>query len=230
MVAAARQPARPADGRRRVRDVPLRARVRAATPVPHTLGAVFDILPAVLFLHVYLAFPDGRLRRGSSGRSSRPATRGDRPAAGQDGARWLRPGQRARGLDAAAAPRTRRAGAAALVSALCLVGSACSQPGGDARAGRCAGPLALLVDSFVLGLVMIAVLFVSAPSRARPSATIQRATYVVIGSRPIVFLIALLDARLARSAVGDLVVELRADPAPARPARRARARAARPVA
>src|SRR5437016_5296503 len=27
-----------------------------------TLGTVFDILPAALFLHVFLAFPDGRLR------------------------------------------------------------------------------------------------------------------------------------------------------------------------
>src|SRR6478672_3228634 len=29
---------------------------------PHTVGVVFDVLPVVLFLHVYLAFPDGRLR------------------------------------------------------------------------------------------------------------------------------------------------------------------------
>ena len=39
----------------------VRAGVRALA-VPHTIGVVFDILPAVLFLHVYLAFPDGRLR------------------------------------------------------------------------------------------------------------------------------------------------------------------------
>jgi len=29
---------------------------------PFTLGAVFDILPAALFLHLCLAFPDGHLR------------------------------------------------------------------------------------------------------------------------------------------------------------------------
>jgi hypothetical protein len=29
--------------------------------VPYTIGAVFDVLPAALFLHVYLAFPDGYL-------------------------------------------------------------------------------------------------------------------------------------------------------------------------
>src|SRR6266705_4733246 len=30
--------------------------------VPHTIGVIFDVLPAVIFLHVYLAFPGGRLR------------------------------------------------------------------------------------------------------------------------------------------------------------------------
>src|SRR5213083_1502935 len=30
--------------------------------VPHTIGVIFDVLPAVIFLHVYLAFPEGRLR------------------------------------------------------------------------------------------------------------------------------------------------------------------------
>src|SRR3954466_9281652 len=29
-----------------------------------TIGGVFDILPAALFLHVYLAYPEGRLRSG----------------------------------------------------------------------------------------------------------------------------------------------------------------------
>src|SRR6266513_2384107 len=32
--------------------------------VPHTVGVIFDVLPAVIFLHVYLAFPEGRLRSG----------------------------------------------------------------------------------------------------------------------------------------------------------------------
>jgi len=34
----------------------------ASYSLPHTVGLVFDVLPAVIFLHVYLAFPDGRLR------------------------------------------------------------------------------------------------------------------------------------------------------------------------
>ena len=43
---------------------------------------------------------------------------------------------------------------------------------------------------------------------------VQRMTFFVLGLAPVAFLVALLDARLARSAVGELLVELRADPAP----------------
>ena len=44
--------------------------------------------------------------------------------------------------------------------------------------------------------------------------TLQRVTFFVAGLSPIVFLFAILDARLARSAVGDLLVELRSEPPP----------------
>ena len=33
------------------------------SPVLYTIGIAFDLLPAVLFLHVFLAFPSGRLER-----------------------------------------------------------------------------------------------------------------------------------------------------------------------
>ena len=76
-------------------------------------------------------------------------------------------------------------------------------------------PVALLIDSFALGLVMIAVLFAFGAFEGPAFLTIQRATLAVIGISPIAFLIGLLDARLARSAVGGLFLELRADPSPA---------------
>jgi hypothetical protein len=75
--------------------------------------------------------------------------------------------------------------------------------------------LALLIDAFALGLVMIALLFLFGTFNWPGFKEIQRATLVVIGLCPIVFLIGLLDARLARSAVGDLILELQSDPAPA---------------
>ncbi len=65
---------------------------------------------------------------------------------------------------------------------------------------------------------MIAFLFLSAAFglvEGDPAfETIRRATFFVIGLAPIAFLVGLLYARLLRSGVGDLVLELRADPAP----------------
>jgi signal transduction histidine kinase len=101
------------------------------------------------------------------------------------------------------------------LSAICLAGigvlAARRRHGGRPRRHS----LALLIDSFAVGLVMIAALFVVGDFDGAGFQPIQRATLVVIGISPIVFLLGLLDARLARSAVGDLVVELHAEPEPA---------------
>jgi signal transduction histidine kinase len=74
--------------------------------------------------------------------------------------------------------------------------------------------LGLLVDAFALALVMIAFLFVSAAFEGPWVAQIRWATFVTLALAPVVFLAGLLQARLARSALGDLVVDLRADLAP----------------
>ena len=42
----------------------------------------------------------------------------------------------------------------------------------------------------------------------------RRATFFAIGLAPLAFLVGLLSARLARSAVGDLFIDLRSDPTP----------------
>ena len=106
-----------------------------------------------------------------------------------------------------------------VISALCLTGVVVL-----AFRRRDAGrplrrSLALLVDSFALALVMIAFLYLSAVfglvSGETPFETIRRVTFFVVGLAPLVFLVGLLHARLARSAVGDLIVELQADPTPA---------------
>ena len=77
--------------------------------------------------------------------------------------------------------------------------------------------LTLLVDSFVLALAMIALLGVTAVFTPEWSGflTVQRVMFFTIGLAPLVFLIALLDERLGRSAVGELMVELQANPSPA---------------
>jgi hypothetical protein len=76
-------------------------------------------------------------------------------------------------------------------------------------------PLALLIYSFALCLVMIAFLLITAVFGRHGFVTIQRLTLFSIGLAPVAFLAGLLDARLTRSAVADLFVALRAHPAPA---------------
>jgi len=85
--------------------------------------------------------------------------------------------------------------------------------GGRPRLRR---PLNLLVDAFSLGLVMVAFLYLSGAfglvSGEDAFEMLRRVTFFVIGLAPIAFLAGLLYTRLARSAVGELLVDLRADP------------------
>ncbi len=170
---------------------------------PHTIGVIFDVLPAVIFLHVYLAFPSGRLR---SDFERGLVAAGYVAAVGLQLVKMSLGGVGPQNL----LELSTRASAAARVeqvqllsiAAICLVGigvlaSRRRQTGRPLRR-----PVALLIDSFALGLVMIAVLFVSGAFQGPAFLTIQRATLLVIGISPIAFLIGLLDARLARSAAG----------------------------
>jgi signal transduction histidine kinase len=187
----------------------------ADDPTLMTIGAVFDILPAAIFIHVYLAFPDGRLRSRIE--------------------RWLVLAAYAFAIGLQllklmfgafdnrlqVSPQPDFASAVEKVqllsvSAICVagIGVLLSRRRGAGRPRR--RMLALLIDSFVLGLLAIAVLFVAGALEA-PShvfTPIQRTAFAIIGLSPIVFLFGLLDARLARSSIGDLFVELRSDPAP----------------
>jgi signal transduction histidine kinase len=180
--------------------------------VPYTVGQLFDIVPAAIFLHVYLAFPSGRLRsrfeRGLvlAGYVLAVGPQVVKMMLGYDSSQlltvWSWPG----------AAQTVEDFQLLSFSALCITAI-----GVLAARRRHAGPplrrsLSVLIDSFALGLVMIAVLFVAGALEWSSFTTIQRATFITIGLSPIAFLIALLDARLARSAVGDLMIELRSEP------------------
>jgi|Tabmets5t2r1_1033131.scaffolds.fasta_scaffold07550_2 signal transduction histidine kinase len=183
-----------------------------------TVGALFDLLPAALFLHVYLSFPDGRLRSRlevwlvAIAYASAVGLQPLKMAFIDLGPHNL--------LEVSLQPDVVQViGRIQLwsLAACCLIGLGVLI-GRRRRAGR---PLrrsvALLIDSFALGLLMIAVLLFSGSIGALDGDTflaIQRATLFVIGLSPIAFLIALLDARLGRAAVGDLVVELPTEPAP----------------
>jgi signal transduction histidine kinase len=69
-----------------------------------------------------------------------------------------------------------------------------------------------VVDAFSLALVMLALLYLAGLGSWGAFEIIRLITFAALGLAPIAFLLALLDARLARGEVAALVVELRADP------------------
>ena len=159
-MAPAREPLRAADGRGRLRDLPLHL-AWSNHALPFTVGQAFDLLPAVLFLHVFLAFPDGRLRRGFE-RALLAA--GYVIAFGLELVGMVLGGFGPDNLLAVTA-EPELAGVLLQVqlialSALALAGIArARRAGGAAPRGRPAARSALLIDAFALALVMIAVLF-----------------------------------------------------------------------
>jgi signal transduction histidine kinase len=186
----------------------------------YTIGIAFDLLPAVLFLHVFLAFPTGRLES----RFERGLV-----AVGYFVALGLQLVGMALGgfgsdnlLQLTSDPET----AETLLRVQLIVLAACALVGIGVLAARrrTSGPplrrsLVLIVDSFALGLLMIAFLLLSGAlglvEGQHAFENIRRTTFFVIGLAPFAFLAGLLDARLARTSVGELFVELRTDPPPA---------------
>jgi hypothetical protein len=184
--------------------------------VPFTIGHALDLLPPVLFLHVFLAYPSGRLRshfeRGLivTAYSTAIGLQLVGMALGGFGPHNLLE----IASDSGAGLAVMRLQLAA-VSAFCLCGVGILA----ARRRRAGRPLrrslALLIDAFALGLVMIAFLLLSYAFGGPAVAEIRWATFATLGVAPVAFLIGLLHDRLARSAVGELFLELRADPGPA---------------
>jgi signal transduction histidine kinase len=184
--------------------------------VPYTIGAAFDLVAPVLFLHVFLAYPSGRL----SGRLERAIVVGAyaagiglglvRMALGGAG-----PGNLIEVVSAPGAVEVVTDVQLLAISAFCLAGIGALAMGrwGAHRPPR--RPLGPLVDSFALGLVMLAALFSSAvfigsPAEVAEIETVRRATFFVVGLGPIAFLIGLLRSRLA---VGPAIVSLGAEAA-----------------
>jgi signal transduction histidine kinase len=187
--------------------------------LPYTIGIAFDLGAAVLFLHVCLAFPSGRLE-GPSARAL--VTVGYITAFG---AQFIGMALGGFGPDNLLGIVAEPESASNLLRAQLLVLSATMLAGIGflvARRRRSEAPLrrslAWLADSFALALLMLAFLYATAAldlSGQQVFETIRRLTLFAVGLAPIVFVVGLLDDRLARSAVGDLFVELRGKPDPA---------------
>jgi signal transduction histidine kinase len=187
----------------------------ANAALPHTIGQAFDLVPAIVFLHVFLAFPTGRLEH----RFERVLVAAGYGAA--FGAELVGMALGGFGSDNLLEVVSEPGAAGTLlnvqlvaISASCLTGVVVlvAKRRGAGRPLR--RSVALLVDSFALGLVMIAALFLTGAFESPGFETIRRATFFVIGLAPAAFLVGLLSARLARSALGDLLLEMHADPAP----------------
>ena len=189
--------------------------------VPHTIGLAAIFLPPALFLHVFVAFPSGRLLWW--------------PERVLVGAAYAAAIGFALALMVVSEVDSHnlvgvvdKPGAALVLNRAQLVALSTFSLAGIVvlvirrrREGRpLRRSLSLLVDAFVLALVAIAVLLLSSPrmsSSFDPAVqeTIRRITYALIGLAPFIFLLGLLHARLVRSEIGDVFVELRKDPGPA---------------
>ena len=180
----------------------------------YTVGQLFDLLPAVVFAHVFLAFPTGRLVRG---RERLLVGVGYVTAVGASLLVLALGGFDPRNL----LTLTSRPGLAEAVQNVQLLVLAAVNLLGVlllSRGRRGAGHaprrfLALLVDSFSLGLITFAALLVAGVFALPGFEQLRLATFAVLGLAPVAFLAGVLDARLARSGVAGLLVELRQDPA-----------------
>ena len=178
-----------------------------------TVGQALDMVPPVLFLHVFLAYPTGRLE----GRFERELVGfAYATAIGLQLARMAFGGFGPNNLlELAPNPE---AGVAAVRVQLLAVSASCLAGVGIlvARRLRTGRPLrrsfALLVDAFALGLIMVAALFLSIVLEGPATQELRWATFAALGLAPLVFLVGLLHDRLARSSVAELVLELRDRP------------------
>ena len=184
-----------------------------AQPVLHTAGQLFDLLLPALWLHVFLAYPGGRLTR--------------RPeqllvAAGYAAAIGLQVVVLALGGfdDQNLLAVTHRPAVAEVVqnvqllvlAALVVAGAILLWVRLHARRPRTRRAAAVLAFSFGVALLMVSALLVAGTFALPGFEIIRLVTFGLVGLAPLAFLAGLLDARLARSGVGELVVRLGSGP------------------
>ena len=182
----------------------------------YTIGQALDFVPAVLFLHVALAWPEGRLH----GRFERRLVVAAYATA--IGLELLRMSLGGFGplnlLEVVDNPElsaqfTRLQ--LVTMSGFCFAALGILVERRRRHGPQLRRPVTLLVDAFALGLIMIAALYLSHVVEGPAIPQLRWAVFATLGLAPIAFLVALLDARLARASVADFFIELEADPAPA---------------
>jgi signal transduction histidine kinase len=182
----------------------------------HTIGQATDVVPLVLIVHVFVTFPTGRLH----GRTEKLLIGVGYLAAvpGQLAVMMLG-GLQPHALTVVEAPAlavTLHNVVLTTVSAVALGGVALLFTRRRTHGRHLRRSLTLLVDAFALGLVMIAALLIVGAFGGPAFPAVQRISLILLGVAPVAFLAGLLQARLVRSSVGDLVVALQGNPADVR--------------
>jgi signal transduction histidine kinase len=180
---------------------------------PYTVGQLVDLLPAVVFPHVFLAFPSGRLH----GRVERVLIGvGYLTAVGGSLLVLALGGFDPRNLVTLTAnpglAESVQNAQLLILAGVCLLGVLLLVRRWPAARHPPRRLLGLLVDSFSLSLITFAALLVAGVFGLPGFEQLRLVTFAVLGLAPVAFLAGLLDARLARSGVAGLLVELRADP------------------
>ena len=185
-------------------------------PLPNTIGQLCDLLVAAVWLHIFLAYPTGRLAGGAE----RVVVVVGYVAAlglqvvilalgGFDDNHLLSVVKRPHAAEAVENVQLLVLSALALIGVGLLWGRWRALPRWQRRR-----PTQIVIECFGLSLVMLAALLVAGAFQLPGFEVIRLATFAVAGLAPLAFLAGLLDARLAKAGVGELLVQLRTDPTP----------------
>jgi signal transduction histidine kinase len=185
-------------------------------PFLNTLGQLCDLLVAAVWLHVFLAYPSGQLR----GRADRIVVIIGYVAAvglqvvilmlgGFDDRHLLTVIERQNAAEAVQNMQLLTLSALALIGVGLLWRRWLALPRWQRRQ-----PAQILINCFSLSLVMLAALMIAGAFQLPGFEIIRLATFALAGLAPVAFLAGLLDARLAKAGVGELFIQLQADPSP----------------
>jgi signal transduction histidine kinase len=185
-------------------------------PLLNTVGQLCDLLVAAVWLHVFLAYPTGRV----AGRAERVVVIIGYVAAvglqvvilmlgGFNDLHVLTVVKRQTAAEAVQNVQLLTLSALALIGVGLLWWRWRSLPQWQRRR-----PAQIVINCFSFSLVMLAALMLAGAFQLPGFEIIRLATFAVAGLAPLAFLAGLLDARLAKAGVGDVLVQLRADPTP----------------
>jgi signal transduction histidine kinase len=175
-----------------------------------SIGQLVDILPAAMFLHVFLAWPSGRL----PGRPEQILVGvAYAIAVGLQAVKLVvgvYPGSSFDVWHEQSLGRQLERFQLISLSVVLLIGVVLLVARSPERLASSRRPLILLADAFRLSLVMLALLLIAGVQSWTSYETLRHVTFAALGLAPIAFLFGLLDARLARGDVAALLVDLRA--------------------